>query len=376
MASAGHEVRHTGPADYPLDPSIAVRLKHNDRGLVPAVVQDAHSGEVLMQAWMDDHALAYTLATRRGTYWSRSRSEYWIKGLTSGHVQDVREVRLDCDGDTILLKVDQTGAACHTGTHTCFDSDLVLTDSSPAAGAEFSTPGAESPEGETKSDNKLAGDPNSMVEQSEDNAELNGSAQSSTPVGVPDLGAGRTTTTREQFRELAVHHRVVPVARKILADGETPLSAYNALAQDQPGTFLFESAEPGRSWSRWSFIGTGARSALPARAAAAGSWGTTPEGRQTGGNTFDALKSVLKELHTDRIEGMPPMTSGMVGYCGHDAIRFIEDIPDTCENDLKIPEMMQFLVADTVAVDHHEGTMWLIANAFNSNGSDDNVDEA
>lgn len=376
LAAAGYEVRHTGPADYLLDPSIAARLKRNDRGLVPAVVQDVHSGGVLMQAWMDDHALAYTLATRRGTYWSRSRSEYWVKGMTSGHVQDVREVRLDCDGDTILLKVDQTGAACHTGTHTCFDSDLVLTDSSSTPGADSSTPGAEFSDGETTSNKNRADESGSTAEKPEDGAELNDSARSSALVGVPDLGAGRTTTTREQLRELAAHHRVVPVARKILADGETPLSAYNALAQDKPGTFLFESAEPGRSWSRWSFIGTGARSALTVRDGEAAWLGTTPEGVQTGGNPFDALKSVLKELHTDPIEGMPPMTSGMVGYCGHDAIRFIEDIPDTCDNDLKIPEMMQFLVADMVALDHHEGTMWLIANAFNFNGSDDNVDEA
>ncbi|MCQ9344426.1 phosphoribosyl-AMP cyclohydrolase [Corynebacterium phoceense] len=113
------------PAEFELDPAIAVRLKRNDVGLVPAVVQ-ADSGEVLMMAWMDDHALAYTLATRRGTYYSRSRQEYWVKGLTSGHVQAVKSVRLDCDGDTILLVVEQTGGACHTGDRTCFDADLLL----------------------------------------------------------------------------------------------------------------------------------------------------------------------------------------------------------------------------------------------------------
>lgn len=79
-----------------------------------------------MLAWMDDHALAYTLATQRGTYYSRSRQEYWIKGLTSGHTQHVREVRLDCDGDTILLVVDQEGGACHTGDRTCFDAERLL----------------------------------------------------------------------------------------------------------------------------------------------------------------------------------------------------------------------------------------------------------
>ncbi len=115
-------------ADYDLDPDIKSRVTFNERGLVPAVVQAYSTGEVLMVAWMDEHALAYTLETRRGTYWSRSRSEYWVKGLTSGHTQKVREVRLDCDGDTVLLKVDQKGGACHTGDRTCFDADQLLGD--------------------------------------------------------------------------------------------------------------------------------------------------------------------------------------------------------------------------------------------------------
>ncbi len=109
-----------------LDPRIAARLKRNPDGLLPAIVQDAGTGRVLMLAWMDDEALRRTLATRRGTYWSRSRGQYWVKGETSGHTQQVREVRLDCDGDTLLLSVDQTGPACHTGATTCFDADLLL----------------------------------------------------------------------------------------------------------------------------------------------------------------------------------------------------------------------------------------------------------
>ena len=112
--------------EYVLEESVAKRLKRNEQGLVPAVVQAAGSGEVLMMAWMDDHALAHTLATRRGTYYSRSRGDYWIKGETSGNVQHVESVALDCDGDTILLKVTQTGGACHTGDRTCFDADVLL----------------------------------------------------------------------------------------------------------------------------------------------------------------------------------------------------------------------------------------------------------
>ncbi|MBO0874175.1 MAG: phosphoribosyl-AMP cyclohydrolase [Pseudonocardia sp.] len=111
-----------------LDPAIAARLKRNADGLVCAVAQQRGSGEVLMVAWMDDEALHRTLTTRKATYFSRSRQRYWVKGETSGHTQYVHEVRLDCDGDTVLLVVDQTGAACHTGEHTCFDADVLLAD--------------------------------------------------------------------------------------------------------------------------------------------------------------------------------------------------------------------------------------------------------
>ncbi len=114
------------PAIPALDPGIAARLKRNADGLVAAIAQEEGTGDVLMMAWMNDEALARTLATRRGTYYSRSRQQLWVKGETSGHVQDVRSVRLDCDGDTVLLTVRQTGPACHTGTHTCFDADLIL----------------------------------------------------------------------------------------------------------------------------------------------------------------------------------------------------------------------------------------------------------
>lgn len=110
----------------PLDPAVADRLKRTDDGLVAAIVQDASTHAVLMLAWMNDEALHRTLTTGRGTYWSRSRGELWVKGETSGHVQHVREVRLDCDGDALLLVVDQTGPACHTGSTTCFDADRLL----------------------------------------------------------------------------------------------------------------------------------------------------------------------------------------------------------------------------------------------------------
>jgi phosphoribosyl-AMP cyclohydrolase len=108
-----------------LDESIASRLKRDANGLFVAVAQERGTGQVLMVAWMNDDALAHTLETRKGTYYSRSRGEQWVKGETSGHTQYVHSVRLDCDGDTVLLEVDQVGAACHTGDRTCWDTDVL-----------------------------------------------------------------------------------------------------------------------------------------------------------------------------------------------------------------------------------------------------------
>src|SRR3954471_915224 len=117
-----------------LDAGISSRLKRNADGLIAAVVQERGTGAVLMVAWMDDAALARTLETREATYFSRSRGEQWIKGATSGHTQHVHSVRLDCDGDTVLLEVDQVGGACHTGDHSCFDADPLLEPESQRVG--------------------------------------------------------------------------------------------------------------------------------------------------------------------------------------------------------------------------------------------------
>lgn len=103
-----------------LPPHLAAALTFDARGLIPAIAQDDTSGEVLMLAWMNRESLAATLASGFATYWSRSRNELWRKGETSGHTQRVVELRLDCDGDTLLLRVDQTGPACHTGERSCF----------------------------------------------------------------------------------------------------------------------------------------------------------------------------------------------------------------------------------------------------------------
>jgi phosphoribosyl-AMP cyclohydrolase len=109
-----------------LEKSVADRLKRDEHGLVAAIVQQHDTGDVLMLGWMDDEALHRTLTTGRVTFWSRSRGEYWRKGDTSGHRQYVRSVAIDCDGDALLVRVDQVGAACHTGARTCFEAGGAL----------------------------------------------------------------------------------------------------------------------------------------------------------------------------------------------------------------------------------------------------------
>ena len=103
--------------------AVLERIRFTDAGLVPAIIQQFDTREVLMMGWMDAEAFRRTMTEGRVTFWSRSRKEYWRKGDTSGHVQYVKRAALDCDGDTLLVTVDQVGAACHTGTRTCFDAD-------------------------------------------------------------------------------------------------------------------------------------------------------------------------------------------------------------------------------------------------------------
>ncbi|APE34169.1 anthranilate synthase component I [Nocardia mangyaensis] len=185
-----------------------------------------------------------------------------------------------------------------------------------------------------------------------------------------------TTTTRDQFRLLAAEHRVVPVTRKVLADSETPLSAYRKLADDRPGTFLFESAENGRSWSRWSFIGAGSPSALTVVDGEATWFGAVPADAPSGGDPLRALHETLELLRTERLPGLPPLTGGLVGYLGYDAVRRIERLPELAADDLGLPELVLMLATDLAAFDHHEGAITLIANAVNWNGTDEHVDAA
>ena len=181
--------------------------------------------------------------------------------------------------------------------------------------------------------------------------------------------------TLEQFRKLAVERRVIPVFRRFLADGESAIGLYTKLAANLPGTYLLESAEQG-VWSRYSFIGVRAAATLTEEAGQVRWLGHTPVGLPTGGDPLSALAETLRLLHTSSTDGMPPFTSGMVGYLSYDAVRRVERLPDTNPRDLDIPELAFLLASDLAVLDHHEGQVWLVANAINFDATDERVDEA
>ncbi len=198
------------------------------------------------------------------------------------------------------------------------------------------------------------------------------SKNSSRELGVVSPG-------REEFRRLARDRRVIPVTVRLLADTLTPIGLYATLAADRPGTFLLESAEHGKSWSRWSFVGAGSAAALSEQGGVATWIGTPPAGLPTDGDPLTALAETLRLLHSEPLAGLPPLTGGMVGYLGYDIVRRLERIGTPGlepADELGLPEMVMLLATDLAALDHHEGTVTLIANAVNWDATDDRVDAA
>ncbi|MFU2338439.1 anthranilate synthase component I [Streptomyces albidoflavus] len=182
----------------------------------------------------------------------------------------------------------------------------------------------------------------------------------------------------DTFRKLAQDRRVIPVSRKLLVDGDTPVGLYRKLAAERPGTFLLESAENGRSWSRYSFVGVRSAATLTARDGEAHWLGIPPAGVPTDGDPLAALRATIEILHTpgDLAEGLPPFTGGMVGYLGYDIVRRLEKVGDGGRDDLRVPELTMLLTSDLAVLDHWDGSVLLIANAINHNDLDTGVDEA
>lgn len=180
----------------------------------------------------------------------------------------------------------------------------------------------------------------------------------------------------EEFRTFAKDFNVLPVSRKLLADSETPLSIYQKLAKNSAGTFLLESAEVGGAWSRYSFIGVRSQATLTENEGRAVWQGVMPVGAPVDIPVLDALKIASVHLRSPKIDGLPPLTGGFVGYMGYDCVRALERLPNLIAKDLPIPDLSFMLTSDLAVLDHKEGSLTLIANAINWDGSDERIDEA
>lgn len=179
-----------------------------------------------------------------------------------------------------------------------------------------------------------------------------------------------------EFREFAKMHNVIPVAESFLADSETPLTLYAKLSQHRANTFLLESAEHGGAWSRYSFIGVNSEATLTERAGQAFWLGRPPAGAPQNCDPLEALRITSDQLRAPRIKGLPRLTSGLVGYMGYDAVRRLETLPNSLKDPLEIPEIAFMLTTDLAIYDHLQGSVTLIANAINWDGSNERVDEA
>lgn len=191
---------------------------------------------------------------------------------------------------------------------------------------------------------------------------------------------GLITPSLQEFKELARHHRVIPVRTTVLADSLTPIGLYRSLVlradgTAPAGTFLLESAAQGM-WSRWSWVGVSSRATLTSADGQAHWIGTPPVGVPTSGSPVEALRQTMRELQTQKFSEVPPLTSGMVGFVGWEAVRHWEHLPHAPEDDLKIPELAMNLVADMAVHDNQTGTVTLVANAINVDGTDERVEEA
>ncbi len=191
------------------------------------------------------------------------------------------------------------------------------------------------------------------------------------------MSSGDVAPSLEEFRVLATDRRVVPVTRRLMADAETPVGIYRKLAKGAPGTFLLESAEHGGVWSRYSIVGVRSHAVLSESAGrAVWTGGEPPVGVPREGEPLAVLEAVLEALHTPRQPGLPPLTGGVVGYVGYDAVRRWERLPSHAPDELRLPEIGMMLATDLAVLDHADGTVLLIANAINHDATDERVDEA
>lgn len=178
------------------------------------------------------------------------------------------------------------------------------------------------------------------------------------------------------FRTMAQTRRVIPVVRTLLADGMSAVGLYRTLCGSRAGTFLLESAEHGRSWSRYSFVGVRSAAFLSIRDGQAHWTGHVPAGLPVAGDPTEVLRQSISALQTEALPELPPLTGGLVGYFSYDMVRHWERVPNQNPATIDVPEMGWLLATDLAVLDHAHGTVHLIANAINFDGSDERVDEA
>ncbi len=287
-----------------------VAIKYNSDGLVPAIAQDAVTGEVLMLAWMNEATLRETLDTGRMVYWSRSRQERWAKGDTSGDVQRVVSGAYDCDSDALLFRVEQAGGACHT------EHVLLL----PQSAHRYDS--------------------------------LN-------PVGRHS--AEGVSPSRDDFRALAGGCTVVPVWREVVADLGTPVAAFLRLVGPGDG-FILESVDRER-WGRWSFVGRNS----PGRVVSAGGRVTATgvcSGVDQSGGMLRAAELLLARFRGPDLAELPPLHSGLVGWLGYDVVREIEHLADSPLDDRTLPDGSLSVIGDLAAFDHWRQRVTLIHNVM------------
>jgi anthranilate synthase component 1 len=193
---------------------------------------------------------------------------------------------------------------------------------------------------------------------------------------APDLAFGSTWPSLETFTILAKDRRLIPVVRRLMADAETPVGVYRKLAKDAPGTFLLESAEHGGVWSRYSIVGVASHATLTERDGEAHWVGEPPAGVPTSGDPLEALRQTVAALATEPIDGLPPLTGGMVGAVTYDAVRRWERVPATLPDELGLPEISMMLATDLAVLDHSDGSLLLVANAVNYDATDERVEQA
>lgn len=193
----------------------------------------------------------------------------------------------------------------------------------------------------------------------------------------PGAVLGETWPNFAEFEELAANRRVIPVVRRLLADSETPLGLYRKLANDEPGTFLLESAEHGGNWSRYSIVGARSAAILTAQDGQTRWIGVPPTGVPTSGPVTQTLRATLEELNTPKLPGLPPLTGGLVGSISYDLVHEWHDgIESHQPDDLGLPDVFLALATDLVVMDHLDSTIWLIANAVNHDNTDQRMRQA